>query len=38
MRQRLLYLCKFFLITVMLFIMAKIAFMLLDHEGARIHR
>ena len=33
MRQRLLYLCKFFLITVMLFIMAKIAFMLLDHEG-----
>ena len=33
MRQRLLYLCKFFLITVMLFIMAKIAFMLLDHDG-----
>ena len=33
MRQRLIYLCKFFLVTVVLFIIAKIAFMLLNHEG-----
>ena len=33
MRQRLIYLCKFFLVTVVLFIIAKIAFMLVNHEG-----
>lgn len=33
MRQRLIYLFKFFLITVVLFIIAKIAFMLVNHEG-----
>ena len=33
MRQRLIYLCRFFLTTVVLFIIAKIAFMLINHEG-----
>ena len=33
MRQRLIYLGKFFLVTVVLFIIAKIAFMLVNHEG-----
>ena len=33
MRQRLIYLCKFYLFTVVLFIIAKIIFMLVNHEG-----
>lgn len=33
MRQRLAYLIKFFLLTVLLFFTAKVAFMLLNHEG-----
>ena len=33
MRQRLLYLIKFYLVTVLLFVVAKIAFMLINHEG-----
>ncbi|MBR6842349.1 MAG: sulfatase-like hydrolase/transferase [Prevotella sp.] len=33
MRQRLLYLVKFYLVTVLLFVVAKIAFMLINHEG-----
>lgn len=33
MRQRLLYLIKFYLVTVLLFIVAKVAFMLINHEG-----
>ena len=33
MRQRLAYLIKFFLLTVLLFLTAKVAFMLLNHEG-----
>ena len=33
MRQRLIYLCKFYLFTVVLFILAKIIFMLVNHDG-----
>ena len=33
MRQRLLYMVKFYLVTVLFFVVAKIAFMLINHEG-----
>ena len=33
MRQRLIYLVKTYLLTILLFVIAKIAFMLLNHEG-----